>query len=87
MTIYSIIQINSPFRCIDYFQFSAVINNATINIIVGKPLFTPLIIFLVQMPRNGITELKAIPNAKVFDIIYHIALHKIIKNSIHTSIV
>lgn len=50
-------------------------------------MFTPLIIFLVQMPRNGITELKAIPNAKVFDIIYHIALHKIIKNSIHTSIV
>lgn len=46
---------------------------------MGRPLFTPLIIFLVQMPRNGITELKAIPNAKVFDIIYHIALHKIIK--------
>ena len=54
---------------------------------MGKSLFTPLIIFLVQMARNGIMRLKDIPNATIFAMIYHIALHKILKSSIHASIV
>ena len=54
---------------------------------MGKSLFTPLIIFLVQIARNGIMGLKEIPNATIFAMIYHMALHKVLKSSIHISIV
>lgn len=73
-------------RCIDYFQIYAVINNATINILRSKSLFTPLITSLVQMPENGIPGLKTIPNVQVFKYFATFPSKKIITNSVHNSV-